>query len=133
MLREAINPMKPGGSRFETQVLTAAEQLRASSERQIAATYLALKPLEQAIVCRMLEQSEHFRAYDTESSSCSHQPTEAGCMITCGRDPERTASPDPAPITKVWCKCNWLPASLRLRRLPVLYSGGIAGTGTMAA
>lgn len=69
VLGEALNPMQRDGERFETQVLSSAERVRTSNERQITSAYLALKPLEQAIVWRMLDQSERFRAYDADAVS----------------------------------------------------------------
>lgn len=67
VLGQALNPMTHDSTRFETRVLEAAEQLRASNERQITATYCALKPIEQAIVWRMLDQGERYRAYDGDA------------------------------------------------------------------
>ncbi|MBA5690559.1 ATP-binding protein [Rugamonas apoptosis] len=67
VLGEALNPTRCGGERFETRVLISAEQARASNERQLTAAYLALKPLEQTIVWRMLEYCERFRAYDADA------------------------------------------------------------------
>lgn len=67
VLGQALNPMSNDNKRFEVRVLESAEQLRAANERQITATYCALKPIEQAIVWRMLDQGERYRAYDAEA------------------------------------------------------------------
>ena len=53
--------------RFETAVLEAANQKQSDDERQMESDYLGLKPLEQAVLWRLLEQGPRFRPYDAEA------------------------------------------------------------------
>jgi hypothetical protein len=54
-------------SRFEDLVYAAAIQRRASEETQMKSSYLALKPLEQAIMWRLFEKGSYFHPYDADS------------------------------------------------------------------
>jgi hypothetical protein len=65
---EALNPMSAqGDDRFESRVLEAAKQRRELDERQFDAEYVALLPLERAVLWRLLEQGPRFRPYDAEA------------------------------------------------------------------
>ncbi len=66
-LGTAINPLTSSGARFERQVLAAAQQSLRDDESQMEAEYLALRPIEQAVLWRLLEQGTRFRPYDAEA------------------------------------------------------------------
>lgn len=59
-----FDPLSGLQGRFEDAILDAARQRRLQDEAQMASEYLALRPLEQAILWRMLEQAQRFRPYD---------------------------------------------------------------------
>lgn len=60
----AFDPLRSTQGRFESEIIDAARQHRLQDEAQMASEYLALRPLEQAILWRMLEQAQRFRPYD---------------------------------------------------------------------
>lgn len=60
----SFDPLRKPEGRFEAAVLDAARERRHDDEAQMASEYLALRPLERAILWRMLEQSQRFRPYD---------------------------------------------------------------------
>lgn len=66
---DAINPLLAanGEQRFEQSVLQAAREQQHNDARQLDAFFQALRPLEQAVLWRMLEQGERFRPYDAEA------------------------------------------------------------------
>ncbi len=66
-LGEALNPVTSRGGRFETQVLDAGKRRRYDDEAQLASEYLSLKPIERAVLWRLLEQGNRFRPYDAEA------------------------------------------------------------------
>lgn len=66
-LGEALNPLNMAPERFEDRVLDAACQKTIDDEMQMAADFLALKPLEQAVLWRLLEQGSRFRPYDADA------------------------------------------------------------------
>jgi hypothetical protein len=66
-LGEALNPLTTGSGRFEAQVAAAAQQKLLDDEAQMASEYLSLKPLERAVLWRLLEQGNRFRPYDAEA------------------------------------------------------------------
>jgi hypothetical protein len=49
------------GVRFEQAVLQAAKERQQADEAQMESGYLALRPLEQAVPWRTLEQGPRFR------------------------------------------------------------------------
>jgi hypothetical protein len=55
------------GGRFEQAVLHAAIKQLADDQTQMASEYLALRPLEQAVLWRLLEQGSGFRPYDAQA------------------------------------------------------------------
>ena len=55
------------GGRFEQAVLHAAIKQLADDQTQMASDYLALRPLEQAVLWRLLEQGSGFRPYDAQA------------------------------------------------------------------
>ncbi|MTW19671.1 ATP-binding protein [Allochromatium palmeri] len=66
-LGQALSPLSGLTIRFEQAVLEAAAQRRADDEAQMESEYLGLKPLERAILWRLLEQGPRFRPYDVEA------------------------------------------------------------------
>lgn len=66
-LGEALSPLTSGEGRFERQVLTAAEQRMRDDEAQMESEFLSLRPIEQAVLWRLLEQGNRFRPYDADA------------------------------------------------------------------
>jgi hypothetical protein len=66
-LGEALSPVSGSVGRFEPAVSGAAEQRQRDDEAQMESGYLGLKPLERAVLWRLLEQSQRFRPYDAEA------------------------------------------------------------------
>ena len=64
---QALNPLADLHTRFEPAVLEAARQRQAQDEAQMESEYLGLKPLERAVLWRLLEQGQRFRPYDAEA------------------------------------------------------------------
>ncbi|MDT6962007.1 ATP-binding protein [Cupriavidus sp. SZY C1] len=80
---EALNPLEAGdGERFEQRVLAAARRRQAQDTAQMQSDFLGLKPLEQAVLWRMLAAGRAFRPYDAESLAFYRE-----------RCPELTVSP----------------------------------------
>lgn len=63
----ALSPLSDHPHRFEVAVLEAALQKQRDDEAQMESDYLGLKPLERAVLWRMLEQRSLFRPYDAEA------------------------------------------------------------------
>lgn len=66
-LASALSPLADHAGRFEDAVLDAALQRQLDDEAQMESDYLGLKPLERAVLWRMLEQRASFRPYDAEA------------------------------------------------------------------
>jgi len=69
-LGQALSPfvdLARHGGRFEQAVLHAAIKQLADDQTQMASEYLALRPLEQAVLWRLLEQGSGFRPYDAQA------------------------------------------------------------------
>ena len=66
-LGESLSPFSTTEGRFEPAVSRAAEQRQRDDEAQMESEYLGLKPLERAVLWRLLEQSQRFRPYDSEA------------------------------------------------------------------
>lgn len=66
-LGETLSPLSGLTGRFEVAMLAAAEQRQRDDEAQMKSDYLGLKPLEQALLWRMLEQGQRFRPYDADT------------------------------------------------------------------
>lgn len=66
-LGEALSPLTAEVGRFENQVLRAAEQRMRDDEAQMASEFESLRPIEQAVLWRLLEQGNRFRPYDAEA------------------------------------------------------------------
>jgi len=64
-LGQALSPFSErSGIRFEQAVIEAARERKRTDEAQMESDYLALKPVEQAVLWRVLEQGPKFRPYD---------------------------------------------------------------------
>jgi hypothetical protein len=69
-LGRALSPfadLAPHGGRFEAAVHAAAAQRQRDDDAQLESDYLALRPLEQAVLWRLLEQGDRFRPYDAQA------------------------------------------------------------------
>jgi len=67
-LGQALSPLSGlQGMRFELAVLQAAKARQQADEAQMESEYLALKPLEQALLWRLLDMGHRFRPYDAEA------------------------------------------------------------------
>ncbi len=66
-LGQALSPLAALTGRFEAALVDAARQQQAQDESQMASDYLGLKPTEQAVLWRMLEQGPRYRPYDSEA------------------------------------------------------------------
>lgn len=65
---EALNPLEAEpGQRFEQRVLDAATARRAQDTAQMRSEFLGLRPLERAVMWRMLALGRQFRPYDAEA------------------------------------------------------------------
>lgn len=71
----ALSPLADQPGRFEDALLKAAQQRQRDDEAQMASDYLGLKPLERAVLWRLLEQAQRFRPYDAEALHFYQQKT----------------------------------------------------------
>ncbi len=66
-LGQVLSPLAALTGRFEPALLEAAQQQQAQDEAQMESDFLGLKPTEQAVLWRMLEQGPRYRPYDAEA------------------------------------------------------------------
>lgn len=66
-LGQVLSPLAALPGRFEPALLDAAQQQQAQDEAQMESDYRGLKPTEQAVLWRMLEQGPRYRPYDAEA------------------------------------------------------------------
>lgn len=66
-LGQVLSPLAALSTRFEVAMLEAAQAQQAQDEAQMASDYVGLKPTEQAVLWRMLEQGPRYRPYDAEA------------------------------------------------------------------
>ena len=66
-LAEVLSPLASSEGRFEDQVLEAASRRQRDDQAQMESEFLSLRPIEQAVLWRLLEQSSRFRPYDAEA------------------------------------------------------------------
>jgi hypothetical protein len=66
-LGQVLSPLAAHTGRFEDALLAQALERQRSDEAQLESDYTALKPLEQAVLWRMLELGTRFRPYDAEA------------------------------------------------------------------
>lgn len=73
----ALNPLSGVEGRFELSTLDAALQRQQDDEAQMDSDFTGLKPLEQAVLWRLLEQGARFRPYDADALRFYHEKTES--------------------------------------------------------
>ena len=66
-LGQVLSPLSTHSGRFEAAMLAQAQQRQQDDETQMESDYLALKPLEQAVLWRMLDLGTRFRPYDADA------------------------------------------------------------------
>lgn len=66
-LGDALSPFSGDEGRFENAVTAAAELRQQDDEAQMESEYLGLRPLERAVLWRLLEQEQRFRPYDADA------------------------------------------------------------------
>lgn len=66
-LGQVLSPLAGLEGRFEPALLAAARQQQAQDEAQMEADFLSLRPTEQALLWRLLEQGPRFRPYDADA------------------------------------------------------------------
>ena len=77
----ALSPLSSSPElRFEDRLLHEAHQHLADQENQMESDFLSLKPLEQAVVWRILEQGARFKPYD--ASALAFYKSTTGRTIT---------------------------------------------------
>lgn len=69
------------GATFEEALLTHARQRRATEREELTGTYLRLPPLHQAVLQRLLEQGEHYRAFDKPALTFYREQTAAKVSV----------------------------------------------------
>jgi hypothetical protein len=74
-LGAVLNPLHLPLPGFEADVARLAAEQRAQDERVMEATYLALRPLEQAVLWRMLQQRDRFRPYEVDALAFYREKT----------------------------------------------------------
>lgn len=81
-LGKVLHPLAAQDQRFEHAMHVQALDSQRTDEAQMQSDYLALKPLEQAVLWRMLERGARFRPYDADAlrfykSTAGHPATPA--------------------------------------------------------
>jgi hypothetical protein len=68
-LRFLANPLNdpPPGPGFEDGLLTMSDEWRQDQQGTMESAFLGLRPIEQAVLWRMLEQESKFRPYDADA------------------------------------------------------------------
>ena len=66
-LGQVLSPLANLSGRFEDAMLAKARQRQQDDEAQMESDYLALKPLEQAVLWRLIELGARFRPYDADA------------------------------------------------------------------
>lgn len=66
-LGQTLSPLSDFDGRFELAQIKAAQLRKQADQAQMESDYLGLKPIEQAVLWRMLEQGAQFRPYDAEA------------------------------------------------------------------
>jgi len=80
-LGQALSPFGPSeGRRFEPRVEELARQRLDQDRQQMESDFLVLRPVEQAVVWRMLAQGPRFRPYDVDA--LRFYSDKAGGLIT---------------------------------------------------
>lgn len=66
-LGDTLSPVSGIEARFEPVVSQACEQRQRDDDAQMESDYTGLRPLEQAVLWRLLEHSHRFRRCDSEA------------------------------------------------------------------
>ena len=66
-MASALNPLSSAEGRFEDQLLRAGGQRQIEDEAQMESEFMALRPIEQVVLWRLLELQSRFRPYDAEA------------------------------------------------------------------
>ena len=74
-LGQVLSPLATHTGQFEDAMLAKALQQQQNDEAQMESDYTALKPLEQAVLWRMLELGTRFRPYDTDALQFYNEKT----------------------------------------------------------
>jgi hypothetical protein len=81
-LGQALSPLSDQQHlRFEQAVFLAAQERQQADETQMESEYLSLKPLEQAVIWRLLEMGQRFRPYDAEALRFYREKTSAKVTV----------------------------------------------------
>lgn len=80
-LGQVLSPLSGISGRFELAMLEAALQRQRDDEAQMESDYLGLKPLEQAVLWRMLALGSRFRPYDSEALKFYRAQTGAAANV----------------------------------------------------
>ena len=91
-LGQVLSPLAGITGRFEGAMLARARQRQQDDEAQMESDYLALKPLEQAVLWRLIELGARFRPYNAPRR----------CRFTTTRRATRSAPPR---CKKRWTAC----------------------------
>lgn len=75
VLGQILNPINTPAPGCEHAVLELADMQRARDEQAMESAYLALRPIERAVLWRMLEQKERFRPYDADALAFYREKT----------------------------------------------------------
>jgi len=63
----ALSPLTGNTERFELVLLQLAQGQQQQDESHMSSEYLSLRPVEQAVLWRLLDQGSRFRPYDAEA------------------------------------------------------------------
>lgn len=66
-LGQALSPLSTYPGRFEMATLALAHERQQQDRQQMQSDYLGLRPVEQALLWRLLEQGARFRPYDADA------------------------------------------------------------------
>ncbi|MBK7006260.1 MAG: ATP-binding protein [Burkholderiales bacterium] len=74
-LGQVLSPLATNTGRFEDAMLDKALQKQENDESQMESDFTALRPLEQAVLWRMLELGNRFRPYDADALQFYNEKT----------------------------------------------------------
>ncbi len=93
VLGNALSPLSGLSIRFEPAVQMAARQRLADDEAQMELAYLGLKPLDQAVLWRLLEQGQRF--VPTMAMHCGFYQEKSGASVQRLKSTKRLGVPAP--------------------------------------
>ncbi len=74
-LGQVLSPLATNNGRFEAAMLDKALQKQEADESQMESDFTALRPLEQAVLWRVLEVGDRFRPYDADALQFYNEKT----------------------------------------------------------